>query len=59
MFFLKIHVYMLNKCQNLTLGLFKTVSKETFLFAKERMRIIETAIIFYVKKSKKMLCFVF
>lgn len=50
---------MLNKCQNLTLGLFKTVSKETFLFAKERMRIIETAIIFYVKKSKKMLCFVF
>lgn len=36
-------------CQNLTLGLLKTVSKETYLFAKERMRIIETAIIFYVK----------
>lgn len=46
-------------CQNLILGLLKTVSKETYLFAKERMRIIETAIIFYVKKSEKMLCFVY
>lgn len=46
-------------CQNLILGLLKTVSKETYLFAKERMRIIETAIIFYVKKSEKMLYFVY
>lgn len=43
-------------CQNLTLGLLKTVSKETYLFAKERMRIIETAIIFYVKKNLKRCC---